>query len=1336
MSNFEYKNIDQILSTNLPIRGTRLDLEQDKKIIVPRFEPFVPSDTYDGVESIEVHAFLPNTAYIGSTYNVNTWKIEELNGKKNISLDIHRDINQTGLNLPPGTYKVVYNFFRNIIGSFSSNTKLFVSEISTDRRELKLSLASKDDAIGKQQLSEFVLNYLRPGKYLKPIVLNFGENKICDIINVTSDGSTNSFYVKLYDQLPIDVDLYFTCWVQLQIMKPFIETVVLIADAIDNSVNYISGPNFEIEYDYWKNSETKYKSFSELLGDNDRAAQEILNKYISGSVRSVNLNIDYREFNNFVFYSSAFDRIQNFYYKIQNIQEYNTQLDILDSVTGSVSANKINIKNLRETVISSFDNFEKWLYFETTGSSLYTYQQTASINPYPKIELSATASSYDISTKYGKYNLYPINSPQVRVWVNELLQKAEEFDDKNYSSLVKAIPAHIREDEQNSQFVTFINMIGQFYDTIYLYSGHITKKNLREEHPYDGISQDLIYESARNLGWTMSHGTQVSELSNYTVGVSGSNNTPNWYGKVHVDKYLSRTPEERTKEVWRRVYNNLPYIFKTKGTARSVYAILAAYGIPKTLLTIREFGGPDNADLGIIPKSEWEKQTYYLNFRGSYSIPFENNYVEIPWEQVKYGDNWQYPNTVTFRWKMEPNKFYSYQGDFRQTILQKESSGSVDWFVSIEKQAIDSEIGNIIFHYNNGSGSYITSSVISDYFYDDIPINLMIRKRYFSGSYEENYIDVFVKTSKYGKVVINKVSTLTDISHSIDMEYWNTDGVLYVGSGSNYYTDNILSGSIFELRYWSNELQESSFDNHVCAPRSYNSNTSTGSFYDLQAQFQFWKPFDASATSSVISVHPDQKNNLFLTSSKIANLNGFDLNSFESIVENYTMEVATVGSNTPFSEKVRIDSSSIIGNLDANRSVEISRFDKFTNDTNRLVIGFSPQSIINEDIYEAIGNANIDDFIGNYSSTELDNYPELKWFAREYWKKYPNKNDFTAYIRLFSSFDFSVFDQIRQTLPARVNDIMGIIVEPNVLERSRVKSVNRVSSTDVENSVLNSTEIVTNAVPSGSISSYASTIRIGFETDEDSEFTDFYGERDVSPETDGVYVKINDSDTDISIGTFFNISSNVSSSISLREITAPSVLFNRVESKIQNTPTEILSSYNSINTEILDNLKSTISSTYNQQITNLSVTDKSSIVGSITSENSCNIDTQFIVSYVKNNSVFVNGSWVNQQNLSDKSQVLSIKILNSRIDGYYKNKDMIFSSDTDAAALKYASYTLKNSGVQNSNNKTTSIRNHQFLGCKITSPDILIGDGVSVVQIFNTDPNTYRIDERFSGNAG
>jgi len=1092
MANFEYKNIDEILGTTLPIRGARVTLEDNKLLEKIQVTPLVDPPP-DPTDNFEFHTFLPNSAYISTIYNLKTWKLEG----DQLSLDVHRDMrNSRSL---PGVYKVVYNFFKNVVGGFDSPVRLFISDISTDRTELKLSLVNPDSDQGKEQLKTFILNYLFPSTTLPSFVLNFGENKIQNIINATSDGSAVSFYVKLYEPLAADLDIFFECWVAEELMRPYIETVNYIAEEVDIQLNQLKGANFEVDIDYWLTTETDFKSWNDILSSNVQTSQEILDRYISSSNSPVTLNVNFREFENFVFYSSAEDRINNFMYKMELVERYNNELQLFENVyTGSFESNKVKIKSLRDKTISGFDSFEKWLYYETTGSNYYTSQASSSITPYPKYEVSVTSSDYNIATKEGKYKIYTSGSNAVETWYNSLIDLATDYDLKNYNALNKAIPEHIRDGGDSEQFTTFVNMVGHHFDVIYLYTDHLTKKNLREEHPKDGMSQDLIYDVTKNLGWTLSHGTQAKDLWEYALGVSGSGE-PVWTGKTTTNKYLSKSQEERTKEVWRRILNNLPYIYKSKGTARGIKALLGAYGIPQTLLTIREYGGPDNADLGVTPRAEWEKHTYYLNFTGNLPLPTKQHYIRLPWEQINNSkDEWQYPDTLTFRWKMEPSTKYNYSGYSKQTLLQKQSGSRVDWFVVVNKNGTDDDKGSLYFYIGNGT-TYATASIVDEYLYDDVPLNLMIRRSVTNDDTGSNQIyDFHLKTQKYGKVVIERSASIV-VSGSLSGSYngaWSSNGQLFIGSGSNNETSNILTGSVYEIRYWANSLDENSFRNHTLAPRAYNGNTETSSFYDLQAQWKFWQKFDVATTSSLSSSHPDQNKRTFYSSSKMAYFHNFDSGGFESIVETYNMEVPTLASNTIYTEKVRIDSGSLVGSLSKDKRSEVSAFDTFSVDSDKLMVAFSPQHVINEDIIESIGGVTIDDYIGAYSNIKESEYRDLKWLSRQYWQKYKNRNDFNAYINLISVFDFSVFDQIRQTLPARSNPILGLVIEPNILERSKIDGTGRELAGSTNYSV-DTNEISSSGTITQVYSKNEATFRII--GDQDGEVQDIFDDIDIVP---------------------------------------------------------------------------------------------------------------------------------------------------------------------------------------------------------------------------------------------
>jgi hypothetical protein len=62
------------------------------------------------------------------------------------------------------------------------------------------------------------------------------------------------------------------------------------------------------------------------------------------------------------------------------------------------------------------------------------------------------------------------------------------------------IPASIVEDPLNNDYVLFVDMIGHHFDITWSYIKALTSINSREEHPYDGMPNELLYDVAKKYG--------------------------------------------------------------------------------------------------------------------------------------------------------------------------------------------------------------------------------------------------------------------------------------------------------------------------------------------------------------------------------------------------------------------------------------------------------------------------------------------------------------------------------------------------------------------------------------------------------------------------------------------------------------------------------------------------------------------------------------------------------------------------------------------------------------------------------------------------------------------
>jgi hypothetical protein len=95
--------------------------------------------------------------------------------------------------------------------------------------------------------------------------------------------------------------------------------------------------------------------------------------------------------------------------------------------------------------------------------------------------------------------------------------------------------------------------------------------------------------------------------------------------------------------------------------------------------------------------------------------------------------------------------------------------------------------------------------------------------------------------------------------------------------------------------------------------------------------------------------------------------------------------------------------------------------------------------MVDEDIIAQLSNSDLNQYIGDPDTTiNKDSYPDLINYSYTYWKKYKDKTNINMYINMFTLFDMSFFKQLDQLIPARVNKLTGVLIQPTLLERSKL----------------------------------------------------------------------------------------------------------------------------------------------------------------------------------------------------------------------------------------------------------------------------------------------------------
>lgn len=995
----QYKNNIDTNNLTQPISGQRInDIDLSLLSYVKNGRVAFDSNIFTGDNfRTELHIYAADTWITGNhSVNSKTTNLtrvtdpvtnEERALKSSVlEIDLYTEFEK--LKLTRGEFTYVLNFFKNILGSYE-NQYVRISEISPDRTEVKLQLLSVTSA-ALQDVTNF-LNVTEQSKSesgrFYQFLLNFSRNKTVPIVNtyVTGYNGVTEIFLKLYEPLDDTIEENFKCWIVQEDKLPFIDQVTIKTDVTVNAPNVtrLSGPNWEANTKLYSSAETNLKNWNDLLGSSVQTSQQIIDAYFSGSIVADDLNIDFTDFNNFVFYGSATERVKNFKYKIELLEYYSTQKSLSEQISGSVAViNTAQYQTNIDNLIGGFDAFERFLYYES--SSIYFTHDIPLENANVPFITGSYIQPWPKTNSTKPYELASVASSEVDTWYTELLENANTYDTRNLNSLQKTIPEYIRLNDDNESLDTFVAMLGHHYDILYTYINHMSRMHRRDEHPTRSMPDKLLYSVAKQFGWTLSEGNQYSELWEYVLGTNEAGTPLTGSNSVGEPAVSGR---KMTAHVWRRIVNNLPLLLKSKGTKRSVKALLACYGIPESLISINEYGGPRIDRAPVYEKLNFDYALDLItNTAGTVTVDYAEpiNSVELRFRTDNVVTNPTIPSTMNL------------------------------FTVGSNTVTVDFSSGTLGTLEINGTATDTIECFNGDW------LTVLLR----SGS--AGQLELVAKKSKYGKIV-------AAVSASVTGTLPGT-GTLTLGSTTG---GSRLVGQLQELRLWSSSLQDSAFNNHVKAPAAYDANSDA--YDELLFRLPLTQKIDHSVTSSLVGVQP-ASNNISASFADWTNNTPYD-----SIEEIYYYDSISVAAGTYDDNKIRIESNELIGTLDVKTRAERSQYDKAPLDSKRLGVYFSPQTMIDEDIIAQLGFTELDSYIGDPSQTYERSYPDLIKAANSYWKKYETKPDINSYIRIFSLFDLSFFTQLEQLLPARAEKITGLMIQPNILERSKDSFLPRVS---------------------------------------------------------------------------------------------------------------------------------------------------------------------------------------------------------------------------------------------------------------------------------------------------
>ena len=1087
---------------------------------------------------IEFYIYDANVSLLSSNYDFRDWSITQnsstttLTSTDIIGLDPSKDIFDSGFDI--GSLYAVYNFINPELNSNSTQT-YYISDISSNRTELRL----KSNFITNEQISssftEFSTKLNNPA-YFDEFYISFGNNEYQIGVNaqLETSGSQSSVLIKLYDALPDQYQVKDEVYVVTKVAETQAFNVSFEDTPFSlDTLTYLQGPNTNLNIKDFVNNSTTLLSKSDLLSSPSTSSVFNLQNILNQKGVQITPNYSYDTFDEFVNFSSAKKRIENFIEKVSQIQTYQSDINALGSITGSTSASysvSSSVTSLTtniENIIQNFDGYEYYLYYTTSSYS------------YPK-----TGSSYP-------YTLLSTNSSQVLNWLGSdvennpyyggIILSASFYDNNNQNWLYYTVPEFIRDNSNNNQYIEFCNMVGQHFDELWLYTKTITQKLNSTNNLEDGVPLKLAEEVIRSFGFE-GYGNNYNNQDNF-IGLTGENNkvyvpptgselitnyiavnqniitnfSPNFtYNGYFQQLILNGYPypiDNVSKEIFKRLYHNMAYLVKKKGTISGLRQLINIWGVPDTILRINEFGGKD--------QNESTYDQWYNRYSYAYT-PSNTSTAVFPWMPLSQNfiseSKYIVPDSIEFRFKTDGIPTSSY---YTQSLLVKKSDGvststNFDFGVTLNYAPITT--GSYQGSYNTDYANYGTlklyisgsaanggTAVSNDIylpFFDKGWWSVMLKRNTHvsaSDNSQATTYTLYAKNKIYngwdGNIIgfQGSASIVSNVSASIN-QAWNKFGT---GSADGIYLGGYISGSVVgnktltsagklflgalqEFRYYSTPLTEEIFNNFTMNPESIEGINPTGSLSSFdklnfraplgnELESTFTTTQTSSYTQPFTSLHPaiSAESTLLITQSFINPVTNVSSSTYNLIYysidgtktystvnrEVYFLNQPAMGIRNVINDKIRIADTNDYGNVLSNQisiQQDYQISQSYTEDINSLEVSFSPQDEINDDIIQSLGFSNIQEvFSDPRTIRSTGDFYNPLRKLSEDYFKKYTKGNIYDYLRLIKYFDNSLFKAIKGYVPARTSLSTGIVIKQHLLERNKYQEPTLTQNTTI-----------------------------------------------------------------------------------------------------------------------------------------------------------------------------------------------------------------------------------------------------------------------------------------------
>ncbi|MHB8407910.1 MAG: hypothetical protein ACYDHY_07490 [Acidiferrobacterales bacterium] len=657
-------------------------------------------------------------------------------------------------------------------------------------------------------------------------------------------------------------------------------------------------------------------------------------------------------------------------------------------------------------------NLQGMWRFNETGSIYNDATDNAIALDYSGKKLNGTIQNYWSGVR-ASGSLFPydvadpilaVSAPEVQNVIAVQQASGTLYDDFNDNIITNMFPSKIFELENQPVLENFLYILARNLDQIKVSIDQFVKILKTNYTDFNQTPDAILDQIAQFFGWQFTGNFLNADAFQYLLGKGVLGSIEN---NLELDTKLFQVKNE----FWRRTLTNLVYMYKTKGTAESVSALLNVYGINQSYVRLKEYGLQQNVTINTY-RILAQKSVAAMAF-GSGTVSGTNYVISEPFSSsfgaIETRVRW--PTTASFDipatlasgtiWVLNSASF---SGSVSTGTLPY---ASLTW----QRNSAASDTGSLTFKSPEGT-VVLTGAVV----FDEKWYNITVNRNPVSGT-----ISLIVYN-------IDRDELATEYSASINTTLVSGTNLYYLqlGSTGSNTAFNQASGGFSqqwmqEVRVWNQALQPQELLDHALNFQSYGV-INYSEVPNLVFQWRLWEDTETDNNGNLINGIGDVSP-AHLSGSAI----GFTPSTtpFKLFLNDYNYIASPeYGWNE---QKIRIINDSVIP------------IDQQFADDNKLALEFNMVDALNEDISQIMSSLDgFNNALGLPANRYRATYKDLDAFRKLYFQRLQGRLNFRLFSDMLEFFDRSFLTMVQRLIPARANFIGDeFIIESHMLERPK-----------------------------------------------------------------------------------------------------------------------------------------------------------------------------------------------------------------------------------------------------------------------------------------------------------